>query len=95
MVVVKATIVAKEGLRPELMKLVNECTIGTRKEKDCISYEYFLSVENDNTIVLLEQWKDKEALDEHMKTEHFLKFIEASKEIFALEPTIQLFNVQE
>ncbi len=95
MILVKATVKAKNGLRPELLKNVNECTIDTRKEKNCIGYEPFLSVEDENAIVLVEQWVDKESLDEHMKSEHFIKFIESSKELFAGEPTIQLFNVQD
>lgn len=36
-----------------------------RKEKGNIRYEYFMPIEDPNTILLIDEWESKEALDLH------------------------------
>ena len=36
-----------------------------RNERDNESYNYFLSMRNPDTVLLIDQWKDQKALDEH------------------------------
>lgn len=41
-----------------------------RKEEGCVSYEFFLPVEGDSRLLLVERWKDQAALDDHRKMPH-------------------------
>lgn len=60
-------------LKNELEALVN----ATRKEEDCIQYNCLANVEDGNKIAFFEEWKSRESLEKHMRTEHFLKWKEA------------------
>ena len=42
----------------------------SRAEEGNIKYDYFLSLEKDNELLLTEIWKDEEALAVHGETEH-------------------------
>lgn len=93
MIIVKATVVANESERENLLKIIDKCVIETRKEEGCLSYEFFFSSEDENVGAFFEQWENKEALDAHMKALHFIEFIESSKPYLATEPDIKVFTV--
>ena len=40
-----------------------------RKEEGNLRYEYFYPIEDEETILLIDKWKDEEALDIHHKSE--------------------------
>ncbi len=95
MIVVKATIVVKEGARDEVIALSKNCITETRKESGCIAYESFVATENDNTIVIVEEWTDIEALNAHMKTAHFMAFGESAKGFMAKPLEAKIFDAKE
>ena len=43
----------------------------TRKEKGCLSYNVFLSIEDENDINLVEEWESREDLDNHLRSDRF------------------------
>ena len=45
----------------------------SKEETGNISYNYYLPIEEDCVIFLLEQWKDAKALKEHGESEHYAK----------------------
>ena len=45
----------------------------SRQEPGNIGYDYYIPMDADSKIFLLEQWKDQEALDIHAKMEHFAR----------------------
>lgn len=51
---------------------LNDGIIKTSKEEPGnIRYDYYLPMDADAKIYLLEQWKDQDALDKHVAMEHF------------------------
>lgn len=66
-VVLKAKSGKGEMLRAELLNLVE----ASRNEDGCIQYTLHESVENKDTFVFYERWKDEEALAFHINTEHY------------------------
>jgi len=73
-------VIAHFYIKPEFVEktenLFKELVEKSRKDKGCISYELF-EVEGDTGhMVFIETWKDKNALDAHSKTEHFVRIID-------------------
>lgn len=50
----------------------------SRKDEGCLKYDYYLSLEKDNQILLVERWESEEALELHRKTGHYAKAKELS-----------------
>ncbi|MCF0156516.1 MAG: antibiotic biosynthesis monooxygenase [Veillonella sp.] len=78
-------IVAKHTLIPEhkeeFMTLVEEIVAKSRQEEGNVFYIHSQSVENENEYVFTECWKDQEAIDTHMATEHFTRIAKRLMEI--------------
>lgn len=66
---------AKPGRREEfLRKLSTEGIIDAiRRERGCLRYDYYLSCQNENEILLLEQWESEDAQRIHMQQPHMQK----------------------
>ncbi len=47
-----------------------------RKEDGNIRYEYFIPINNDKTVLLIDSWKSQEAIDHHHNTPMMKKIIE-------------------
>jgi len=63
----------KEGEREAFLHAVEEQRIISRtlEEKGCLSYEYSLPLDADQTVCLQELWETAEAQAAHMKQPHF------------------------
>ncbi|MFJ8246789.1 putative quinol monooxygenase [Peribacillus asahii] len=70
-IIINAVLKAKSGkgemLRTELLNLVE----ASRVEDGCIQYTLHESVENKDTFVFYERWKDEKALAFHINTDHY------------------------
>lgn len=47
-----------------------------RAEKGCLRYDYFLPVNDDKTVLLIDTWESQQALDEHHKSGLMTKIAE-------------------
>lgn len=72
---------AKPGRREELLRRVVEEGILTaiRREEGCLRYDYYLSCQNEDEILLLEAWDTDEHQRIHMEQEH-MKRLRAIKD---------------
>lgn len=52
----------------------------TREENGCYMYDYYLPLDKDNIIFLLEQWEDQASIDAHTVQPHFLQMGEIKKQ---------------
>ena len=68
-------IVVKNPVRPEFaddwVDLVEEFTTASRAEPGNILFEWYRSVEDPNTYVLVEAFRDAAAGEAHVQSEHF------------------------
>ena len=60
-------------------------------EDGCIQYDYTLSLEEPDTVVLLEKWRDSDALAAHMQQPH-METIRELKSRFALDAVIERYE---
>lgn len=63
---------AKPGMRDAFIREVFASGVleKVRREEGCISYQYFLNVEDENQILLLEKWSSEDHQQIHMKQPH-------------------------
>ena len=88
-----AKLKAKDGKKKELeetcKKLAKEVH---EKEEGCLKYELFVSREDPNEIWVVEEYKDDNAIDEHMNSPHFNEAKEKFGELLAEEPEINIID---
>lgn len=64
-----------EDKTEEAIKLYEELVEKTRKEEGCISYNLFMDIKDNSILTMIEEWENSDALDKHIKTEHFTRLI--------------------
>lgn len=72
-------VIAQDFIKPEHVKTVlplyRELVIKTRQEPLCISYDLYIDQKDPGHFVFIEEWPNKEALDNHCRTEHFTRLV--------------------
>lgn len=61
-----------------------------RAKKGCLRYDYFISVNDDKTVLLIDSWSDQSALDEHHKSDLMPK-IAKLREKYDVHMTVERF----
>ena len=84
---------SKNGTAEDFVRAVKESGLQAkvRAEDGCIQYDYHLSLEENGTVVLLEKWRDSNALAAHMQHPH-METLKELKERFALETVIERYE---
>ena len=62
----------------------------TKTEKGYIEYEMYQDKNSDNTLVVLEKWETQEDFNNHLKSDHFNKFVPSLKELMIKETDFSL-----
>lgn len=72
MLLINVTYTMKPGMRDTFLKEVQAQGIqaAVRQEDGCLQYDYYLPVEEDNTLLLVERWRDRQAQQVHLTTPH-------------------------
>jgi quinol monooxygenase YgiN len=72
-------VIAQDYIRVEcvdaVMPLYRELVEKTRREERCISYDLFIDQKDPGHFVFIEEWPDRAALDEHCRSEHFVRLV--------------------
>ena len=74
MLIFVAKYTCKPGIRDELIRIVKDNVENTRKEDGNISYDHFVSYENEDDMYVLERWESYEKFAPHSLTEHHKRF---------------------
>lgn len=75
MIMVQSTFQLLPDSREEALQLMKNMVRLCRQEHGCLSYEYFEGVTETNQVILLQEWKDADCLQEHYQTGHMEDFI--------------------
>lgn len=83
----------KPGKREEFLSEIAACGAqeAIRKENGCIQYDYFLSADDPDKLLLLEKWTSREAQAVHMTQPHMEKVAEI-KERCAIDAKLELYD---
>ena len=81
-----------EGQLGEFVEYMREMIATTKQEDGCIAYDLYEAADGSGKVVMIEMWESKEALDRHMESDHFKKFVPGGKAYTAGPPDIQIFS---
>ena len=95
MILVTAKITSKSGDRNKIISKSKDLIESSRLESGCINYDLYESIEDVDVLLVLEQWKDKEALELHLQTEHFKAFGAAIEEFLDKEMDIVIYSAEK
>lgn len=65
-----------------------------RAEKGNLKYQYFVPLDDPQTILLVDSWESQEALDAHHNS-HIMEQISTLRQKYDLHMTVQRFNCTE
>ena len=94
MIMVTAKIRAKTGERDNIIAKSQDLIESSRLDPGCVSYNLYASTEEDNLLLMLEQWETLEVLESHMQTEHFKAFGAATENILAGKMDINIYSAE-
>ena len=86
----------KDGKRDEFYKAIMENGIAaaSRAEEGNEKYDYYLSPENENELLLIELWASAEAVRAHGQTPHFQQLAEL-KQAYVEDTVIRRYDIAE
>jgi quinol monooxygenase YgiN len=61
--------------RADLVAAAREVVAATRADGGCLAYGFYADLDDENTIVNVEMWRDQAALDAHMTHAHTTDFL--------------------
>ena len=70
-ILIEVHYMTKPGMRDTFLAEAAPCAAKSRSEEGNIIYDYFLNPQDENDILLIEKWRDDEALSLHFASEHF------------------------
>ena len=91
--ILHVTYFCKSGMAEEFVRTIRDSGVQTliRKEDGCLQYDYHLSLEQNDTVVLLEKWRDGDALTAHLAQPH-METLKEFKSRFVLDSKIERFE---
>jgi quinol monooxygenase YgiN len=92
MISVIAKLPVKEGKMEEAISTFKELMTHVAKEEGTLSYTLNQGKSIPNTLVVMERYKDKAALDAHSSSPHFKAFLPKSAGFMAGKPEITVLE---
>lgn len=75
MIKIIAKSVVKKGEETTFMNLAKELIEKSRIEKGCFSYDLYEDIDHPGIFVLIEEWKDEDAVQLHNQSDHSKKIV--------------------
>jgi hypothetical protein len=60
--------------REAIIEATNAVRVATLAEDGCFEYRFSFACDDDNTVLIFEEWRDQEALTAHFATPHLAAF---------------------
>lgn len=92
MLTVVAKIPVKEGKMDEAVAAFGQLIAKVASEEGTVLYSLNKDIKNPNMLVVVEQYKDKAALDFHSSTPHFKAFFAASGAFIGGKPEMSIME---
>lgn len=94
MIIVNLYYSGKNGNAKKFVEEVNASGLinQIREEEGNISYEYYLSKDNEDVILLVDKWINQEALDHHHQSDMMVKIAELRKK-YQLKLKVEKYEV--
>ena len=92
-IILHCTYTCKSGMAEPFVKALKDSGAqeSVRAEDGCLQYDYHISCEAPDTVVLLEQWRDAAALERHQAQPHMAD-IRALKAAYVLDFNMERYE---
>ena len=81
--------------RDELVGLCETMQEESRKEDGCVRYGFFAAVEDPLSLVAVEEWADRDALDRHFAQPHLHEFTRGLLGLVSERPEVAIHEVAD
>jgi quinol monooxygenase YgiN len=90
-------VIARFRPRPErledLLGILKDVQDASRADDGCRHYGYYAEIADPLSLVAVEEWRDQEALDVHLRTPHVARLVAALPEHAAASPEVIVHQV--
>lgn len=90
MIIINAKLKVKEENRDEYLELMRKLVESSSQELGNTFYHHYEDVKERNTFVVVENYKDEEAVQAHNHSDHFRAFSENVGKYISEEPVIDV-----
>jgi quinol monooxygenase YgiN len=94
MIVMHAELPIAPDSREDALELVEELAVESRSEDGVVDYRVTTDIESPNTVRVIEQYEDGDAVDAHMGSDHFASFQAEIAAHLAGEPELYRYEVE-
>jgi len=94
MILVIAKLRVATGEMERMLSRVEQLARHSRSERGCVEYTYLRSPEEDDLIVFVERWQDRESLAAHAASSTMAAYRGATRDI-VLERSLLTFDAKE
>ncbi len=91
MIYVIATLGIKPGTAAQVFEAASACIAATRKEKGCIDYNLMQNMGDENTLMFVERWTNRAALEAHFDQPHLIAWREAAAK-FVIDKKLEIID---
>jgi quinol monooxygenase YgiN len=67
--------------RDDLEAVLRDVQEASRADEGCLNYGYYSNVADPSSFIAVEEWRDEEALREHLRTPHVARLVAALPEM--------------
>lgn len=92
MIIIHANIKVKSQYREAFLEEAGLVSKPSKAEFGNISYHYYEDLEEANSFIFVEQWKDEQAIQQHEETSHFKKFVQEIETLISEPIHVELFE---
>jgi quinol monooxygenase YgiN len=78
--------------RKELWQTLQSIVAQIRKENGCVNSNFYQNAENENNIVLIEEWETQKTWDDHLRSDIFMILMGAGS-LLSRPPEIMIHTV--
>ena len=94
MIVLNVTYKCKPEMREEVLEMImtEGIDVACRAEAGNIKYDYYIPVDGRDELLLVEKWRDADALKEHGRQEHYARLGEL-KPAYVIDTVIEKYVI--
>ncbi|KSU83241.1 MULTISPECIES: putative quinol monooxygenase [Fictibacillus] len=95
MILIHAKMFVNPTKEEEFLAEVQQLISASQEESGNVSYELFKDTVEDSAYLMVEGWKDLEAVDAHNKSSHFTQFVGKAQNYLIRPLDVKVFNAQQ
>src|SRR3954447_8687835 len=93
LVIVIARVRPKPETREQFIAVLKEIQAASREDDGCVNYGYYTEIEDPDSLIAVEEWRDMAALEAHLRTPHVARLVAELPGMIAAPPELTAHEV--